>query len=709
MARGFYRIEHEGIPDALDILLLAEKPDAAARIARALDEGHQPKRLKSGNVPAYETRWGGHRLIVASALGHLYALRARDEKDRERYPVYSVEWVPRDLIERNSQVGRWIEALKGFGSNMDVYVNCCDYDIEGSLIGYNVLRYACSAPPGNCRRMKVSTLVEGEIRDSFANLQPTLDFNMIDAGETRHIVDFIYGVNLSRALTNAVRPNVKTHVTISTGRVQGPTLKFLVEREREGRAFVPVPYWVIEAKVDVDGVILHAQYERERIGGLDEARAILEDCRGKAGKVIAVVRTIAQIPPPTPFDIGALQSEAYRAFGFTPSRTLRVSEGLYLEALISYPRTGSQKLPPGIGFRDIIAGMRVDYGKAADDLLRQRDLSPREGKKDDPAHPAIYPTGQRPERALTADEGKLLDLISRRFLATFAPSAVRESVRIEMGIGGRKFLLHGRRMLERGWVDVYGPYSAYSDEAIPELAEGQDVRVAEVVSEGRYTQPPPRFNPASIVKRMEDEGIGTKATRAEMVETLYRRGYASGERMEASELGLALIETLEKFCPTIISVRLTSELEGEMEGIELGQLEKGAVIDSAIKELGPSLEAIKGREGEIGRSLSRGAISALALRRAVGDCPACGTGRLTIIYSKKSGKRFVGCSNYSQGRCSYSAPLPQRPYTVRPTRARCRECGWPVLAVLKRGRRPWRLCVNKACPAKARRTPCEKP
>jgi len=686
----------------LDILLLAEKPDAAARIARALDEGRRPRSLK-GVVPAYETRWGGHRLTVTSAIGHLYALRARGEGDRGRYPVYTVEWVPRDRVERKSEVGKWIEALRALGGNMDVYVNCCDYDVEGSLIGYNVLRYAFSAPPQNCRRMKVSTLVEGEIRDSFANLQPGLDFNMIDAGETRHIVDFIYGVNLSRALTNSVRPNVKTHVTMSTGRVQGPTLKFIVERERGNRAFVPVPYWAVEAKVDVDGNVLHAQYERERIERLDEVGMILEECRLKAGKVIAVERSPSRVPPPTPFDIGTLQSEAYRAFGFTPSRTLRVAERLYLEALISYPRTGSQKLPDGIGFGDIIARMRENYGKSADGLLGQHDLRPREGKKDDPAHPAIYPTGQRPERALTAEEVKLLDLVSRRFLATFGRPAVRESVRVQIGIGGRKFLLHGRRTLEGGWLEAYGPYSAYSEERLPELAEGQDVKVIEVTSEGRYTQPPPRFNPASIVKLMEEEGIGTKATRAEVVETLYKRGYVSGERIEASELGLTLIETLERYCPMIVSVQLTSELEGRMEGIELGRLEKGAVIDSAVRELGPSLEAIRAREGEIGKVLSREVVSALALRRVVGDCPACGTGRLTIIYSKRSGKRFVGCSNYTQGRCSYSAPLPQPPYTVRPTRARCRACGWPVLIVSKRGRRPWRLCVNTACPAKAGR------
>jgi DNA topoisomerase-1 len=167
-------------------------------------------------------------------------------------------------------------------------------------------------------------------------------------------------------------------------------------------------------------------------------------------------------------------------------------------------------------------------------------------------------------------------------------------------------------------------------------------------------------------------------------------------------LGLTLVETLEKFCPSIVSIQLTSELEGKMERIELGQLEEDAVIAAAMEELGPTLEAIKGREREIGEGLSRGVIAALASRRVVGDCPICHTGKLMVIYSRKTGKRFIGCSNYSRGSCRYSAPLPQRPYAVKPTRARCKTCGWPMMVVSKRGSRPWRLCVNTSCPTKER-------
>ncbi|MEM2884726.1 MAG: toprim domain-containing protein, partial [Thermoproteota archaeon] len=142
----------------MKVLLVAEKPDAAARIARALDDSSRPRALAGKKVPVFEASWKGDRLIVVSALGHLYALREKGSRDRSRYPVYSVEWVPLHLVERGKgTVKSWIETLEKFGEGVDMYVNCCDYDVEGSLIGYNVLRYVFSAPDRKCRRMKVST------------------------------------------------------------------------------------------------------------------------------------------------------------------------------------------------------------------------------------------------------------------------------------------------------------------------------------------------------------------------------------------------------------------------------------------------------------------------------------------------------------------------------------------------------------------------
>ncbi len=687
----------------LKVVLIAEKPDAAARIARALDEKSRPKKLTRNGVPVFEAVWKGDRLIIISALGHLYALRAEGSSDRSKYPIYSAEWVPLHLVERGKgRIETWIKTLSKFGEGADIYVNCCDYDIEGSLIGYNVLRYALSAPIERCKRMKVSTLTEEEIRGAFSTLQPSLDFAMVSAGEARHLVDFLYGVNLSRALTNALKPNLRTHLTISTGRVQGPTLKFIVDREKENRSFVPIPYWTVEALIEISGKVLRARYEKERVGSADEAERLLADCRGRGGTVSSVSASVSEIAPPTPFDLGSLQSEAYRAFRFSPSRTLRISERLYLDALISYPRTSSQKLPESIGYRNIIGKLRERYGAEVGELLSQPFLKPMEGRKEDPAHPAIYPTGERQERDLTEEEKKLLDLVTRRFLATFSKPAKRESVKIEVEIGGHKFLLQGRSVIDEGWLRIYGPYSPYRDEKLPEFSVGQSLNVLEVVSEMKYTNPPPRFNPASIVRLMEEEGIGTKSTRSEILETLFKRGYVSGERIEASELGITLVETLERFSPMIVSVELTAELESKMDRIEIGELDKESVVAEAIRHLGPILEAIKSREVEIGKSLSLGAISALLSRRIVGDCPVCHSGKLTIIYSRKTGKRFIGCSNYAEGKCKFSAPIPQRPYIVIPTRTRCSKCGCNMLLVRKKGSRPWRLCVNPACPSKNR-------
>jgi len=687
----------------MKILVVAEKPDAATRIARALDQAGKPRRV---SAPVLESKRDGHQVIVASALGHLYQLKEKGRTRRNEYPVYDVEWVPKYQAERGSEKTRqWIEVLRSLNGEADIYVNACDFDIEGSLIGYNILRYAFAASVEKCRRMKVSTLVEREIREAFENLQPTLDFNLIRAGETRHTVDFIYGVNLSRALTLAVKPRLKTHFTLSTGRVQGPTLRFLFEREVEARTFVPVPYWSLTAKLKVRGGVFEAEYEAEKVERRSLVDKILSETSGRKGVVMLVKSTSASIPPPSPFDLGTLQSEAYRAFRFTPSRTLNLAERLYLQALISYPRTSSQKLPPGIGYRETLGriGENAEYRELVKELLAQPELTPAEGKREDPAHPAIYPTGQRPERELSQEERRLLDLVTRRFLAVFAPRALRESVRVEVGVGGHKFLLRGRRLVEEGWTRFYRPYAEYSEERLPVLAEGEEVEVLGVYSYDKYTSPPPRYNPASVIRMMEETGIGTKATRAEIFETLYKRGYIYGERIEVTGLGLALVETLQAFCPKVVSVELTRQLDGDMEGIEYGRVEPAAVVEKAVRELDPALKEIMSREEEIGEALSRGVISALATRRTVGPCPVCATGSLVIIRSKKTGKQFIGCTNYSKKICAYSAPLPQHPYVVTPVPRKCSACSWPMVRVSRRGMRPWHLCVNTSCPSRAER------
>jgi len=685
------------------VLVIAEKPDAAKRIAVALDEREAPKRMLEGNVSYYVAKRGG-TIVVASAVGHLYTVAA-EGKGWNRYPVFSMRWVPRHVAERKAgYVRSWINVIAKLAEDADEFVDACDYDVEGSVIGYCLLKYACGGKEHVAKRMKYSTLTTQELRSSYADLLPRLDFPLVEAGLARHEVDWIYGINLSRALTSAARHHVRRRIALSTGRVQGPVLQFLVARENTIRCFVPTPFWEIRALVQIDGQECWANHEKSPLETKKEAEAILAECRGKSGTVEKIDVKSSPLPPPVPFDLGGLQSEAYRLFRYSPKRTESIAQRLYLDALISYPRTGSQKLPPAIDYAAILHSLSKvpEYSKLAEQLLATSDLRPNEGRKEDPAHPAIYPTGMLPERRLEKHESSLLDLAIRRFMAVFAGPAVQENTCVRIDVGGHGFCLSGTRTLEEGWLRFYRPYARADDVALPPVKEGQTVDVRKVASKEKFTTPPARYNPRSLLKAMETAGIGTKATRGDVIQTLVERKYVRGERMMVTDLGFEVHGVLQEYCPTVASVELTRGLEDEMEAIRRGSAKKDEVVASVIRLLGPVLAKLKENEKAIGERLATHA--KLEEETSLGSCPKCGAGKLMIVRSRKTRKRFVGCTEYFRGRCTASFPLPQRG-TVKSLGRCCPTCGSPMIQVRVKTWNPWVLCLNPDCPSKKERGP----
>ncbi len=684
-------------------LIITEKPDAAQRIASALDMKEKAKKMEDNGVPYYVAK-RDKDIVVVPALGHLYTV-AEERSGRNYYPVFSFKWVPRYAAERGAkQIRTWLETISKLANDADMFVDACDYDIEGSIIGYCILKYACSNKEGVSKRMKYSTLTKEELEKSYAELLPHLDFALIEAGRTRHEVDWLYGVNLSRALTIAARDWSGKYATLSTGRVQGPTLKFLAAREKSIRSYVPTPYWEIKAEVEINEKIFEAEYEKEIIETKKEADAVLSACKGKSGTVEKIDVKQFQQTPPLPFDLGGLQSEAYGLFGYTPRRTSSIAQRLYLDALISYPRTSSQKLPPTIGYEAILKNLNKapEYKKLTRELLAKPELKPKEGKKEDPAHPAIYPTGNLPERVLDDSERKIWDLIVRRFMAVFDESAVRQSMKVCINVNEHRFYLRGRQTLKEGWLRFYEPYVRSEEVLLPPIEEGQTINVKKVISEDKFVKPPPRYNPGSILKRMEESEIGTKATRADIIQTLYDRKYVRDERIVVTDLGFEVLEVLEKYCPTVISIKLTRELEERMDKIQVNNEKRENVLVDAVEILKPVTEGLKEKEKIIGEQLSNAIKRARLEERTIGACPICNTGKLMTLYSRRTGKRFVGCTNYFKGLCKTSFPLPQRG-TVKPLGKNCRGCGWPTVLVRIKGRRPWNLCFNPACPLKEER------
>jgi DNA topoisomerase-1 len=681
--------------EEMTTLIVCEKPDAAARVARAVDDDGDPGRIDTQGVPVYESHSRQETIVVCSALGHLYAVDSRTQASRRFYPVWDFEWKPKHLIDKKSaRLARWIQVVSSLAGKADRYINACDYDVEGSLIGYTILRYACHGADTKALRMKFSTMTEKELKSAYKTLAPRLDMPLVEAGQSRHEVDWLYGINLSRLLTESALKQNRGFSTLSTGRVQGPTLKFVVDREEEIQCFTPTPFWSIDATVAKNEQDYILEYERGKISTLAEAERVVKDCKGANLKVESNESRNIRQNPPYPFDLSNLQSEAHRHFGYTPSRTLALAEKLYLDALISYPRTSSQKLPPDIGYSEILRSISnmAQYRSLASKLTSKVSLRPNQGPKEDPAHPAVYPTGESPKRALIQPEANLLDLIIRRFMAAFAEESLRENSRLTLEKEPHRFFLRGSRILREGWIEFYKPYVSDESQEIPDLKVGDMIRLTRIQGVQKFTEPPPRYNPSSLLLRMEDENIGTKATRAGIIEILYRRGYIKNIRIEATPLALKIISLLNKYCPQIVDPAFTARLETSMNSIQTLETTRSLVLAEALEHLRPIMLNLIAREDEIGSQLAE-VVTSQRIARLTFDypCPQCGS-KLKIIRSRTSGKRFIGCTGYEKG-CRFTLPLPQFG-SLSITRMHCKVCGFQLVQTRTRARRPMTSCAR---------------
>lgn len=682
-------------------LIICEKPSAAERVSSALAEGRARRREING-VPTWWLERGGREIVVASAIGHLYTVD-QDAPGRG-FPVFTTAWYPLPTVEKKRRRDHaWIGAISGLAKEADSFVSACDYDTEGSLIAYMLLKHACGGADGRAGRMKFSTLTKQELVAAYEGMAESLDFEVAEAGKTRHELDWIFGINVSRALTDSLSSSGGMFEVLSAGRVQTPTLNLLYRRELAIKLHIPDPFWTIGAEVEAGGGRFPAHYKGGTFESRGEADAVSSRCRGATGRIIEAENEEVVIPPPFPFDLGTLQREAYRHFGLSPSRAQRAAEALYLAALISYPRTSSQRLPPSLGLEGILRqlGENPLYADPVGEILASgRAPRPREGAKADPAHPAIHPSGKRPEGRQTREERQVYDLVARRFLATFGRPSIRSRSTMTVRCGeSDDFLLKGEVTKDLGWMRHY-PFSRMRDTPVPPLSVGDTVLMSRVETEDRFTPPPPRLTPTKLLGVMERNNLGTKATRAEIMDALYRRGYVEGGYMEVTDLGMSVIHVLRKFFPELTRVEMTKNLGRDMDLIQEGQKRGNTVLSEAIETLKPIFERVILNYEEIGEELSRVIAYLRERNRTLGACPSCKGGSLVVIYSRRTGKRFVGCTNYASG-CRFSRPLPQRG-KVRSTRAKCGSCGLPIVEVRGLGRKPWRICIDDRCPSKQR-------
>ncbi|MFX0106944.1 MAG: DNA topoisomerase [Candidatus Hodarchaeota archaeon] len=339
------------------------------------------------------------------------------------------------------------------------------------------------------------------------------------------------------------------------------------------------------------------------------------------------------------------------------------------------------------------------YSKLVSQVLQSGNLTPVQGKKDDPAHPAIHPTGTKATRRLTPSENKVYDIVVRRFLALFGESAVKESLRADISSGEHLFYLRGLKILKEGWMELYGPYVKHNEKLLPPIKAGDQIHLMSVKSDDRFTKPPARLNPSSLLKILEKENLGTKATRASIVDSVRSRGYTLGDNFELSTLGHALFETLEQYVPRILSPEFTRQLQQQMDQILEEKIDRQQVLDLAKGELTSLLTQFEEQEAVIGNALVTGLQRYWKAKEEIGTCPKCSSGTLLIIRSPRTGKRFVGCSDYKEGKCDQTFPLPQKG-AITPLNNSCPHCGYHMIKIAS-GRRTWETCINwTTCPGR---------
>ena len=430
----------------------------------------------------------------------------------------------------------------------------------------------------------------------------------------------------------------------------------LVEKEKEVQAFKPEPFWRLSFQGKYKSSPLEAWHKEDKIFDEAKVKKILAKIKNEKEALIQDVnKAIRNQSPPTPFNLTDLQSESYALFKITPKETLAIAQSLYLAGVTSYPRTSSQQLDPKLGFKKILSDLakQSHYQHLAQELLKEKELKPNNGNKTDPAHPAIYPTGHVPGNLKPRDQ-RVYDLIVKRFMATFAKPAVRETMTVTFDVKGEQFITKGTRTLEENWHKFYKPYLKVEDITLPEMKKDEKAHIIKIEKHDEETQPPARYNQSSIIKELEKRNLGTKATRAEILDTLFRRGYAEGVKITVTQLGMETDKILEKYAPTIVDEKLTADFEEDMEKIREGKQKPEAVLEKAKKFLTHLLTDFKKKEKLIGKEIIVSIRETSDAANYMGHCPNCKEGKLMVRRGKFG--RFVGCDKYPECKTIFNIP-----------------------------------------------------
>src|SRR4051812_6795723 len=590
----------------------------------------------------------GYRVLAS--YGHVRDLPPRDGSV-DPDAGFAMEW------ETYADKARQLKAITDEAKKATSLILATDPDREGEAISWHVQEVLRKrrALPADVERVTFNAITKATVTEAMKHPR-ALDEDLIDAYRARRALDYLVGFTLSPVLWRKL-PGAK-----SAGRVQSVALRLVVDREREIEMFRAQEYWSVTAILEADGTEFLARlvrYNGDKIDRLtigDEGTALAAKQAVEEGRFsVASVETKPQLRnPPPPFTTSTLQQEAARKLGFSASQTMRVAQSLYEDGAITYMRTdGVQMAPEAISAARRAVAARYDAGYVPD---KPRHYETK-AKNAQEAHEAIRPTDFGRDRAGSGDHARLYELIWKRALASQMASARLERTTAELADGTGRHALRatGQVVLFPGFLALYeeGRDDSEDEESrrLPRLREGDTPARKKVEAEQHFTQPPPRYSEASLVKKMEELGIGRPSTYAATLQTLKDRDYVRLEknRFFPEESGRLLTAFLERFFERYVSFDFTAHLEDELDEISGGRMGWQAVLEKFWRDFKPKTgEVMEQKPSEITAALDDFLAPWLFPDKEDGSdprlCPSCGEGRLGLRGGKFGA--FVACSNY---------------------------------------------------------------
>ncbi len=649
-------------------LCIAEKPSVARDIAKVLGATTPKSGYMEGN--GYCVTW---------TFGHLCTLKEPHDY-AEHYKSWDLIFLP--IIPKNfgiklipnNGVEKQFQTIEKLVQECDEVINCGDAGQEGELIQRWVLQKAkCDKP---MKRLWISSLTEDAIKEGFENLKPADDYkNLYLAGNARAIGDWLLGINATRLFTKRFGGNKGV---LSIGRVQTPTLAMLVQRQKEIDAFTQEDYW--ELKTKYRDVLFSASIDR--LKSLEKAERGLEYLKQNQFEIVSFEIKEGKEKSPRLFDLTGLQVEANKKYGFSAEQTLNYIQSLYEKKYTTYPRVDttylSENLYPKIA--GILKSMTI-YSEFTAPLLTQ-PIPKTKAVFDDTKvtdHHAIIPTEIPPSSNLSREEKLVYDLVARRFIAVFYPECKISNTLVEGQVGTISFKASGKQILEPGWRIIYAKDKKEEkdekdkdeEQSIPEFIAGEKGDHEPLIHQGK-TSPPKPYTEATLLrametagKQVEDEelremlknnGIGRPSTRANIIETLFKRKYIEKKRKNliATQTGIELIDTIED--ELLKSPELTGEWESKLRKIEKGEYEANQFKEELIEMVTDLTQKVISGKGKVIIQEEKKEAPKEKKPRAKTEivweetqCPKCKSNTLM------KGKTAVGCSDYKG--CGFKVPF----------------------------------------------------